>query len=89
MISVTQASIVCHGLAYITQIWLALTYADTDCSDVGLSHSVFSLGCHCPVQLVIWASYNSLKTTRLLLECRLCSNAYKGCINQLRPIVLN
>jgi len=45
MISVTQASIVCHGLAYITQICLALTYAATDCSaDVGLSHSVFSLG---------------------------------------------
>jgi len=47
MISVTQASIVrlSHGLANITQIWLALTYAVTDCSaDVGLSHSVFSLG---------------------------------------------
>ena len=26
MISVTQTSIVCHGLAYITQIWPALTY---------------------------------------------------------------
>jgi len=44
-ISVTQASFVCHGLAYITQMLLALTYAVTDCSaDVGLSHSLFSLG---------------------------------------------
>jgi len=35
----------CHGLACITQIWLALTYTVTDCSaDVGSSHTVFSPG---------------------------------------------